>query len=740
MLNLKFTVRLLISIALYYTGMVRLARYLRNKSADKKNAIRILAYHDISDKPFLNLHIPPRVFYKQIKYLIKAKYNIISLVDAISLLKNNLPVPDNTVVITFDDVYKSFYTDVFPIVKKYDIPVNIFLAGDPLEKGYPLFIDALIYAFSKTACKELDLTVWNIGKYSIKSLFLKEDAMREINDFSKGLTTQKRKELLEFIFKQLRVDFQAPELRDDILKWNDILEMSRDSRIEFGAHTMFHHSLSRISCSEAHSEISGSKIILQQRLNKEIKTFAYPYGSRKDITDDVKEIVKENGFICGVTLNDGVNKHGDDLFMLNRMCVSNDIRSKLLLAFSTAVFAVQIENILHLPKRRLYEGVGEKGDEKKINILYMIDQLETGAGTERHLTSLVTRLDKSRFNCHVYFFQGKFGRIQQEMLRNGVGVRNINLSRIYSLKALIKAFQLAVAIKKSRIDIVQTFHFMSDTYGVFISKLLGVPKIISSRRDIGDLKKPRQIMLNKIMNRFIDRYIMVCNKVGERVSHDEGVSKSRMTTIYNGVDLEKFSRNGNHSFNEIRNDLRLTEDDFVIGKAAIFRPEKAYHVFFEAVKSIGPFIRNLKVILLGDGPTRRYFEDYCKRNKLEDIVKFAGYVDDVKAYVQQMDVFCLVPNSNEGFSNAILEAMALGKPVIATDVGGNAEAVIHNETGFIIPPDDPQCLADAILKLYYNPGLREAMGKAARNRTEETFSVEMMIKNHEKLYKEVLSR
>lgn len=103
-----------------------------------------------------------------------------------------------------------------------------------------------------------------------------------------------------------------------------------------------------------------------------------------------------------------------------------------------------------------------------------------------------------------------------------------------------------------------------------------------------------------------------------------------------------------------------------------------------------------------------------------------------------MDVFCLVPNKNEGFSNAILEAMAMARPVIATDVGGNAEAVVHGQTGLIIPPDNSDALAEAILDLYNNPDKRLQMGQNSRERAVNVFSLEHMIKEHEKFYESLI--
>jgi L-malate glycosyltransferase len=378
---------------------------------------------------------------------------------------------------------------------------------------------------------------------------------------------------------------------------------------------------------------------------------------------------------------------------------------------------------------------------KKINILFIIDEIMDRGGTENHIFTLASSIDKARFNASICYFRGGAKYVQFGKEKLGIDLVGVDLDRIYSFDALRKAFRLSRVIRERDIDIVQTFHFKSDTYGVMVSKLSGVSRIISSRRDMGDLKKRRQILLNRVMNRFINRYIMVCGAVGRRFHEIEGIPEDRMVTLYNGVDLSRFDPARTPRKN--REELGIKEGDFVVGTVAHFRPEKAYHIFFEGINKVKGSIKNLKVLVVGDGGAvsmRKQFEDYCKGNGLGKVVKFIGHVEDIENYLPFMDVFCLVPNKNEGFSNSILEAMAMGRPIIATNVGGNAEAVVNGETGFIIPPNNSEMLAELILKLYTDSDMRLKMGKKARKRAEEVFPLKLMVKKHEDLYEEVSNR
>jgi peptidoglycan/xylan/chitin deacetylase (PgdA/CDA1 family) len=332
---------------LYYSGMVGFFRRFRKRDGGE---IKILAYHDIGPQSFFNLQVPEKVFRSHMSYLSDAGYNVISLEEAVELLKSKKPVPADTVVITFDDGYRSIYEHVLPAVKKYGMPVTVFLSTGPVEKRGPLFVDALAYAFEKTKKERLDLTPWGLKEYPVVNPGLKERAGLEINDFSKDLKTEERRKLLQFIFEKLDVELDSPELKDRMLTWEEV-RISKSQGVSFGAHTVSHPSLARISADEAREEIHRSKKMMEERLDSEIRTFAYPYGSAEDVDKKVRDIVSEKGFSCALTLQDGANSGGSDLFMLKRTCVTNQLKGPLQ-ALSRAVFAVEMSGILGLLRGR----------------------------------------------------------------------------------------------------------------------------------------------------------------------------------------------------------------------------------------------------------------------------------------------------------------------------------------------------------------------------------------------------
>lgn len=391
---------------------------------------------------------------------------------------------------------------------------------------------------------------------------------------------------------------------------------------------------------------------------------------------------------------------------------------------------------------------------ERINILFLIDGLGgVGGGTENHLATVVSRLNKDLFRVFVCAFRfaggagvdgitgsgarvSAGGSIFDRITGAGAQLVHFPVGHLLKWNSWRQARRLRAFIKEHRIDIVQSFHIKSDTYGVWVARWAGVPVIISSRRDMGDLKTWRHRLVNRIADRWITHWIMVCDRVKDAAIATEPIPPSRATTIYNGVDMKRFSPMSEASLQSLRETLDLRPGDFVVGSVAHFRPEKAYPVFFEGIERVTDSINGLKVLLVG-APKRwegQRFVDLCREKGFDRFVRFVGAVQDVHPYLQLMDVVCLIPNRNEGLSNSILEAMAMGRPVIATDVGGNGEAVVHEENGLIIPPDDPAAFADALLRVASDPRLRLDMGRRGRERAAEVFDLSLMIDKMEHLY------
>jgi len=371
----------------------------------------------------------------------------------------------------------------------------------------------------------------------------------------------------------------------------------------------------------------------------------------------------------------------------------------------------------------------------RIEILFIIDYFHRTGGTEKHLAQLIAGLPADAFRCSVVAFDLGANPLLDALRARGVPIISVPVGREYVLNAVLQAWRLSRLIRRNRYDIVQTFHQKADTYGALIARLSGVKHLISSKRDTGQLRKPWHFFLNRRLKSLFDAFIVVAEAVRVAVIANDRLPPSRITTIYNGVDIARFTVPSAQQRRDARTHLGFAAEDFVVGMVAGFRPEKNHDVFFAGLLQAAPSIPSLKVVAVGAGPLLGRFRERTAQTELGARTVFAGDVPEVLPCLWAMDVGCLTSGSNEGFSNAILEQMAVGLPMIVTDVGGNAEAVIDGENGRVIPPLDAAALSRALIDLHRNPARAAAMGRASRTRIEERFSLERMCAEHIRLYR-----
>jgi glycosyltransferase involved in cell wall biosynthesis len=368
--------------------------------------------------------------------------------------------------------------------------------------------------------------------------------------------------------------------------------------------------------------------------------------------------------------------------------------------------------------------------DRRIKILFMIDHVHGFGGTERHLYHLVQHLDKEKFSCYLMVLDG-VPSVLRLYENKGCHVLPYSLNRIYDWRAMQVAWKLIAFLKQQRIDIVQTFHFGSDTFGAIVARLAGVPLLISGRRDLGSYRTGYVKLIDRMIYPLFHRYLSVCRAVSETLIAD-GISRQKISEIPNGVDLSNWPVPDDNAKAAARKRLNIARDAFVIGNLSHFRPEKGHIAFFEAIRRVAPQISKLHVFALGAGKQR--MEQEIEQDPVLRKIVTVDKVADVRDYLPAFDIACLTPTMNEGFSNALIEEMAAGLPVIATDVGGNREAVVDGVTGYIVPPGDDPTIAAKIMGLYQNPELRRTMGAKARVRVEVEFSLERMVAAFETQY------
>ncbi|MCG8404739.1 MAG: polysaccharide deacetylase family protein [Phycisphaerales bacterium] len=270
------------------------------KFRPRKHLVAILNYH----------HIASDVFADHVRSLVKA-FRVISLAECCDYLQGRLDVPTNSVVITFDDAYRQFFDDVFPILKQYDVPATMFVPTDSIDSQEPLWfnrVKALVFGTRQESLR-IDDAVVNIGED-------RQRAYHEVTALLNGCSLEARDASLDHLFRDASFsDRHIARYRP--LTWEQIREMREF--VTFEAHTLSHPNLRILDSWELVREIEGSKRRLEETLNHEVRHFAFPFGQRAHFNDDVADVVRRGGFDCALTTIRGSCGPGDDLFRLPRI-------------------------------------------------------------------------------------------------------------------------------------------------------------------------------------------------------------------------------------------------------------------------------------------------------------------------------------------------------------------------------------------------------------------------------------
>jgi len=381
---------------------------------------------------------------------------------------------------------------------------------------------------------------------------------------------------------------------------------------------------------------------------------------------------------------------------------------------------------------------------QKFKILYVIDKLDIG-GTQRHILELLKKIDRKRFEpCLCCLLYG--GELIEEVKALDIPVLVLNIKRIYDFSGIVGLFKLIRFVREEQIDIVHTFLFGANILGNLAAKLAGAPFIISGRRDTGIHREGRwrHRQAYRFAHRLADRVFTVSNSVSDVVHRYEGVEPDRIITIYNGIDVCKSQghsiKSQSHKVikSQVKKSLGIKENEFVVGMIANISWVKGHRNFIEAARLILEEIPNVKFLIIGDGPLLKSHKSQVTSHKLKDKILFLGKRQDVGELLSIMDV-SVNASYSEGMSNTILESMALEVPVVASNVDGNRELVVDNQTGFLVQVEDIYTMKEKIAFLLRNKEIAGQMGQNARRIIEKKFNLSEMVNRYENAYINLLN-
>lgn len=370
---------------------------------------------------------------------------------------------------------------------------------------------------------------------------------------------------------------------------------------------------------------------------------------------------------------------------------------------------------------------------RKINVLHIITDFSIG-GAEKNLLSILKNHDRNKFNILVAYSFG--GELENEFKKTGVHLYKFQNTKLKfkSLQGFMTVFKLYKFIKKQKIDIVHTHLFVSYIWGGVAAKLAGA-KLINSVQDIRDISVGKVYkylqFLEKLYARFTNR-VIVYNQTTKEIMANRGINSRKIEIISGGVDVFKLASYRKSDLRSIREKYHLY-DSQIVGISGGLKPVKNHKLFLKAATEVLKIIPDVKFVITGDGSEKEKLKILSLKLGLHDKIVFTGFVDDLYSVMATFDIFVLTSFS-EGQPVIILEAMALGKPVIATAVGGVPELIKNGETGILVPSDDVRSLSASIIDLLQNEYKRKKIALAGQKMVEDNYNIKRMVKQIENLY------
>lgn len=361
-----------------------------------------------------------------------------------------------------------------------------------------------------------------------------------------------------------------------------------------------------------------------------------------------------------------------------------------------------------------------------IRVLH-IQKLKGIAGSERHLLTLLPRLDRARFAPSMLMLEEPARPVDQfarELEAAGVHTRRVTIRRDVDP---VCWYRVRAAVARGRYDIVHTHLIHGDLYGVTAAAFVRPrPRVIASKHGYENYAHTTPLYkIGYVLNPVLSRVVTISDALQPKVADAEGLPRAKMVTIHYGLDLPAKAEPP-----VIAEPLKLVS----VGRLVNV---KGYPYLLQALAALGPEASRVHLTIVGDGPERERLTALAAALRIASHVTFAGWQQDVRAYLRDAHVFVL-PTLGEGFGLAVLEAMGEALPVIASNTMSLPEIVADGVTGWLVPPADANALAAAIRRCLEHPGLLPSMGAAGRVRGLDLFSVSRMVQQTEALYEDVM--
>jgi glycosyltransferase involved in cell wall biosynthesis len=376
-----------------------------------------------------------------------------------------------------------------------------------------------------------------------------------------------------------------------------------------------------------------------------------------------------------------------------------------------------------------------------VPVLYVIPRMSIG-GAQKHLLAVFRRLDRQRFApmlCCLSTDRGGGGDLLDAVRALDVPVLDARVrdgaNALARPDAIRQMARIAGEARRARVRIVHSYLFHANWFGTVAARLARVPVAIVSKRNVDVYERARDRWACRIVNRLADCVTAVAQGVADHVARAEGCPRDKIVVVPNGIDI----RDAELQPASRPEGLGPATDHLVVGNIARLVWYKGHVELLDAMARVGREHPRVQLCVVGDGPLRSTLQEHARSVGLNGAARFLGTVPEAWRLLPHFDIFVL-PSRWEGMSNGLLEAMAAGRPIVATAVGGNPELITDGETGLLVPPEDPAALAAAIARLIREPALARRLGETARRRVEQEYTLDAMVRRMERLYDDLMAR
>jgi len=383
-------------------------------------------------------------------------------------------------------------------------------------------------------------------------------------------------------------------------------------------------------------------------------------------------------------------------------------------------------------------GASSTGASAPVPVVYVIASMITG-GTQTHLLQVFRFLDRSRFRPLLFVLRDG-GDLLATAREAGVETRTFGIGgSLRSPADFAGLVRITKALRDVRPGVVHGYLLRGNFYAAAAGRLASVPVVVTSKRGLHEPAGAAERLAVTVSNRLSDTVTGNSGQVLDFTREVEGRLRTPMVMIPSGIDTERFDpdRVGKDAASRLRAELGIGSAPLV-GTAITFRPRKGFRMLFEAMAEVRRSVPDARLLVAGASEMPEEPAALAASLGLDGSIHLLGRRGDMPEVLSALDVFVL-PSESEGMSNAILEAMAMRLPVVATAVGGAPEVIGEGTNGFLVDYPDSHAMAVKVARLLGDAGARRTVGLRARERVVGDYSAASMVRQIENLYVELLS-